>query len=70
MTSHKIKDDKKIHEYCGYLKDNIPHGFGIIEKFDKNKTKKLIIYNNGTELQYNEFLNILILLVKLIFRLD
>ena len=64
------KDDKKIHEYCGYLKDNIPHGFGIIEKFDKNKTKKLIIYNNGTELQYNEFLNILILLVKLIFRLD
>merc|ERR1712070_47217 len=64
------KDDKKIHEYCGSLKNSIPHGFGIIEKFGKDKTNKLVIYNNGTELEYTEFFSILILIVKLILGLD
>ena len=61
-------DDKKIHEYYGSFKNSIPHGFGIIEKYDDNtKSKRLVIYNNGSEVEYNEFLKILILIINLIF---
>ena len=61
-------DDKKIHEYYGSFKNSIPHGFGIIEKYDDNtKSKRLVIYNNGSEVEYSEFLKILILIINLIF---